>query len=247
MFTKVKTKIRSSLDEISSISLTTNIWTAGTNNALFLSLTGHWLSNDFEQCRAVLRVIPFPGKHTGARISEKLHNVLNEYIISNTVFLVLQDSGANMVAGVREWGLESLSCFIHTLQLSINDSLFSEQAVKTIITTNRNIVSHLNRSPLAISKLTEIQDQLNLEKHKLIQDVTTRWNSTYFMLKRNLEQRKAHVMYAVDNKIPTLTTYQWGFVQKIVLLLSPFEQITKEASDRTSTISMIICTILALG
>ena len=195
----------------------------------------------------MLRVIPFPGTHTGARISEELHNVLNEYIISNTVFLVLQDSGANMVAGVRECGLESLSCFIHTLQLSINDSLFSEQAVKTIITTNRNIVSHLNRSPLAISKLTEIQDQLNLEKHKLIQDVTTRWNSTYFMLKRNLEQRKALVMYAVDNKIPTLTTYQWGFVQKILQLLSPFEQITKEASNRTSTISMIICTILALG
>lgn len=66
------------------------------------------------------------------------------------------------------------------------------------------------------------------------------------MLKRNLEQRKALVMYAVDNKIPTLTTYQWGLVQKIVQLLSPFEEITKEASNRTSTISMIIPTILAL-
>ena len=48
-------------------------------------------------------------------------------------------------------------------------------------------------------------------------------------------------MYAVDNKIPTLT-YQWGLVPKIVQLLSPFEEI-KEA---TSTISMIIPTILAL-
>ena len=163
----------------------------------------------------------------------------------NKVFLVLRDSGANMVAGVRECGLESLSCFIHTLQLSINDSLFSQQAMKTIITTNRNIVSHFNRSSLAISKLIEIQAQLNLEKYKLIQDVTTRWNSTY-MLKRNLEQRKALVMYAADYKIPTLTTYQWGLVQKIVQLLSPFEEITEEASNITSTISMIIPTILAL-
>lgn len=65
------------------------------------------------------------------------------------------------------------------------------------------------------------------------------------MLKRNLEQRKALVMYAVGNKIPTLT-YQWGLVQKIVQLLSPFEEITKEASKRTSSISMIIPTILAL-
>ena len=112
IFTKVKTKIQSSLDEISSISLTSDIWTASTNNAPFLSLTGHWFSNDFEQCRAVLRVAPFPGTHTGERISEELHNVLGEYKTSNTVFSVLRDSGANMVAGVRECGLESLSCFI---------------------------------------------------------------------------------------------------------------------------------------
>ena len=39
---------------------------------------------------------------------------------------------------------------------------------------------------------------------------------------------------------------QWGLVQKIVQLLSPFEQIAKEASNRTSTISMIIQIILAL-
>lgn len=246
IFTKVKTKIQASLDEISNISLTTDIWTANTNNAPFLSLTGHWLSNDFEQCRAVLRVIPFPGSHTGQRISEQLHHVLDDYNIANKVFLVLRDSAANMVAGIRECGLESQSCFIHGLQLSINDSIFSQQAVKNIITINRDIVSHFNRSPLAISKLTEIQEQLNLDKHKLIQDVTTRWNSTYYMLKRNLEQRKAIVMYAVDKNVPTLTNYQWTIAEKVVHLLSPFEDITKEASNRTATISLIIPTILAL-
>ena len=46
--------------------------------------------------------------------------------------------------------------------------------------------------------------------------------------------------------IPTVTTYQWELVQKIFQLLSPFEEITKEASNRIPTISMIIPTILAL-
>ena len=46
-------------------------------------------------------------------------------------------------------------------------------------------------------------------------------------------------------KIPTLTTYQWGLVQKIVQLLSPFEEITK-GSNITSSISMIMPTILIL-
>ena len=70
IFTKVKTKIQSSVDEISSISLTTDIRTASANDAPFLSLTGHWLSNDFEQCRAALRGVPFPGTHTGTRIAQ---------------------------------------------------------------------------------------------------------------------------------------------------------------------------------
>ena len=51
------------------------------------------------------------------------------------------------------------------------------------------------------------------------------------MLKINLEQRKALVMYVVDNKIPTLTTYQWGLVQKNFQLLkkkkSPKKQVTE--------------------
>ena len=53
-------------------------------------------------------------------------------------------------------------------------------------------------------------------------------------------------MYAVDNDIPTLSSYQWTIVEKVVQLLSPFEEISKESSNRTSTISMIIPTILAL-
>src|ERR1700755_696080 len=69
IFMKVKAKIQTSLNEISSLSLTTDIWTASTNNAPFLSVIGHWLSDEFEQCRAVLRVVIFPGSHT-AEISD---------------------------------------------------------------------------------------------------------------------------------------------------------------------------------
>src|ERR1044072_5860076 len=171
VFMKVKAKIQISLDEISSLSLTTDIWTASINNAPFFSVTGHWLSDEFEQCRAVLRVVPFPGSHTSEIISEQLHIVLNEYKISNKIFLVLRVSAANMVGGMRKCGVQSLSCFIRTLQLSVNDSIFSQKAVSNIIANSRKIVSHFNHSPLATSKLTEIQEQLKLDKHKLIQDV----------------------------------------------------------------------------
>jgi hypothetical protein len=40
-FQKVKTKLQTSVDKATNISLTSHIWTVSTNNSLFLSITGH--------------------------------------------------------------------------------------------------------------------------------------------------------------------------------------------------------------
>jgi hypothetical protein len=92
----------------------------------------------------------------------------------------------------------------------------------------------------------EIQEQLNLKRHKIIQDVSTQ-NSAYYMLERNTEQRKALATYAVDKSIPTLSPYQWGRVEEIVELLRPFEEITNEACKRESVTSVLIPTIFTLN
>ncbi|XP_029653797.1 zinc finger BED domain-containing protein 4-like [Octopus sinensis] len=148
-----------------------------------------------------------------------------------------------MIAGVRKSGIESQSCFLHSLQLSINESIFSQEDVKNIISTSRDIVSHFNHSALAISKLTNLQTQLNLPVHKLKQDINIRWNSTYYMLSRVIEQRKAPVTYAIDNNLSILSDIQWITAEKIVKILKPFEEITIEASKRSATASMIIPSI----
>jgi hypothetical protein len=42
IFWEVKTKLQTSLNKATKISLTSDIWTASTNNSPFLSITGHW-------------------------------------------------------------------------------------------------------------------------------------------------------------------------------------------------------------
>ncbi|GBP20532.1 Zinc finger BED domain-containing protein 4 [Eumeta japonica] len=49
---------------------------------------------------------------------------------------------------------------------------------------------------LAEQKLKSIQQELNLPNQQLVQDVSTRWNSTYYLMERLLEQKRAVSLYS---------------------------------------------------
>jgi hypothetical protein len=253
IYTKLFAKIKDLVSASNYLSLTTDIWTATTANKAFISLTAQWLSPNFELNRAVLRVKHFPESHSALNISEELHTCLNSFDIPFTkVHVVLRDKGANMVAGVRESGLTSLTCFIHMLQLCISSAILSQQSVSNILSTCRALATHLNHSPKATYQFEMLQKQLGLSTHKLKQDVRTRWNSTYYMLQRFLEQRPVIAAYtavtADQNLADTnqISAYQWTIIEKLVNLLKPFEELTLENSQHNATSSLIIPSILAL-
>ena len=132
------------------LSLTSDGWTSS-NKCSFLSLTAHWIDGEFDQKDAILSVTPFNQKHTVFHVSECLQNAMEAYRIpASKVHVIVRDNAANMVAGVTQAGYQSLSCFIHTLQLVLKDAIFEQRYVNDIITTCRSIVGHFNRSPLAL-------------------------------------------------------------------------------------------------
>ena len=54
----------------------------------------------------------------------------------------------------------------------------------------KNTVSYFHKVAKQL-KLTAIQSRLNIDNHKLIQDVETRWNLSFYMLQRIVEQEEA--------------------------------------------------------
>ena len=110
-----------------------------------------------------------------------------------------------MLAAVRILGnsISSVSCFAHTFNLVIKKAISSVADLVTVRTKYRSIVTFFKQSYLAKDKLFEMQNLLKVPNHKLILEVDTRWNLTYEMISRLLEQRQA-----VTSALTCFTEYE---------------------------------------
>lgn len=89
---------------------------------------------------------------------------------------------------------------MHTLQLILGEAVLGKESTKIVLSMCRKTVAHFKHSALACHKLSNIQKQLNLNKKNLVQDVITRWNSSYYMLERLKEERRALTVYSSENE-----------------------------------------------
>lgn len=81
-------------------------------------------------------------------------------------------------------------------------------------------------------KLTQVQLHLGMPTMKLLQEVDTRWNSTYVMLQRLVEQREpvGAALAGLQHDIPMMTSEEFNIVGGCLSLLSPFFDATVELS-----------------
>ncbi|XP_056100506.1 zinc finger BED domain-containing protein 4-like [Rhinichthys klamathensis goyatoka] len=229
-----------------NLAFTTDCW-SGTTESL-MSLTCHYIDDQWIRRQVILNTKAMIGSHTGEYISEMFLGMLEEWDIDkDRVVLVLRDSGANIVKGMRIAELPDMSCSAHILQLVVNDGLNSQRAVQNILSVLKSCATHFNHSVLAKQRLAVIQQDLGLPAHAIIQAVPTRWNSTLHMLVRMQEQRRALNMYASEHSgFTSLSADQWSIVTNLIETLSPVEEVTLEMSHYESSASCIIPSVKVL-
>lgn len=108
------------------------------------------------------------------------------------------------------------------------------------------VVTFFHMSPKATELLCETQTQLSLPKHKLIQDVPTRWNSSLDMLARFWEQQPAVLNTLLSRKLKKeedmarLSEDDMALIQEVVKLMTPLKVATILLSEeKNPTITMI--------
>ena len=135
----------------------------------------------------------------------------------------------------------SVQCFSHTVNLIVSEAIKSQRMVQNLLSIARNLCERVHRSPRAREKLAELQKEYELPQHQLIQDVPSKWSTSFHMLERLIEQKRAVNEVSIEcNFRELISCDQWEVMQSVCHVLRPFDAASREMSAHMSTLSQVI-------
>ena len=134
----------------------------------------------------------------GVNICHMLQSAVEEWNIQGKVVSMTTDNARNIILAVSKMRWSSFPCFGHTLQIAIRAGLQLPSLSRSSARC-RKLVGHFRHSYNEQNALERKQEQLQLKQHKIIQEVSTSWNSTLEMYKRLLEQQTAVSAVLLEN------------------------------------------------
>ena len=120
----------------------------------------------------------------------------------------------------------------------------------TVLEKLRDLVAHFNKSTQAVDDLKKVQKYMDERTRRpkiLLQDVATRWWSTYRTIARALEVKESlDFMARRKNMIPPercLTEEEWKCLKEIGFVLQPFAQAQKMLEGDKYVTSSLVCPV----
>ena len=147
--------------------LTTDLWSSATM-APYMSLTVHFIDQDWKLVSKCLQTSFLPEDHTAVNLADALQDALREWELSaDKVSCLTTDSGANIKAAVRNLGWPWLSCFGHNLNLAVSNTLEKTECEQTV-PLQSVAQSTFSHSWTRRQELQKAQVELGLPHHSLV-------------------------------------------------------------------------------
>lgn len=101
-----------------------------------------------------------------------------------------------------------------------------------ILLSCRNIVSYFHQSSKATLKLNQLC--CGQTKSRLVQEISTRWNSTFLMIQSLVELRGplTDSLKAMDRQDLLLDDEEWEILSGAIKILEPFHRVTADLSSQ---------------
>nr|XP_023678533.1 zinc finger BED domain-containing protein 4-like [Paramormyrops kingsleyae] len=173
-------------------SATTDLWSSRTMQP-YLSLTVHFINDDWALRSICLQTAYFPDDHTGDLIAQGLKDSLSAWnLAEDRLVCMTTDSGTDMIKALSNNKWPNLQCFGHRLHNAIENGV-KDPRIDRAIGVCKMAVCAFSYSWKKRRDMSEAQAELGLPPHQLITETPTRWGSRQKMIERFLEREKAIV------------------------------------------------------
>lgn len=189
------------------------------------------------------RFIYVPAPHTSERLCQVLVECLMDWNIDSKLSTITLDNCAandkmidlvknklQLESLIKDGSLLHMRCSAHILNLIVKEGL---QVVKDGVEKIRESVGYWNGTPKRHEKFEETARQLKINCTRgLVNDVPTRWNSTFKMLESAIPYKDVFVRLAQREKLYTClpSNSQWQFAKDVCGCLGLFNDITELVS-----------------
>jgi hypothetical protein len=196
--------LKTKLALIKVISITTDGYTSCQNYS-YISATGHFISEKSNFISFCLGFAYVNGRHQADNLKEALQKIFDNFNLEDKIMGIVSDNAPNIRNCLNSlkicMNIEPVRCIAHVLQLIVKnvidivdegekDENSKFYQIGQALSKCRKIVTTFNHSSQLNDLLEESQIESGIEKKHilhLIQDVKTRWHSTFLMAERMLK------------------------------------------------------------
>lgn len=226
-----KTNVQKELNEVKDIAITLDCWedVGGTHT---LAVKGHYIDDDWKLQTRLLDVVGISTvKITGEIIHLKLSKIFEDFNIKDKVFFCTKDGGSIESSAVNSLNIPSHTCGQHKLNSILKNTIKKYTNINDLI-RKVSLVSFIFRKGKPWRQFKKLQEERKLQPLKLIRSVKTRFNYSFYMIKRLVQLKEVVIELTEDweslcsaSKIkpPMFSEDDWKLLEDILAILEQFE------------------------
>ncbi|CAH1099736.1 unnamed protein product [Psylliodes chrysocephalus] len=202
----------------------------------------HLLDNKYDLLRNLMKNDLSLVKHLSVTADVWTDTLNTISFLGATVHFIRNGKFTNIALCLEELDERHTAEFLKEKLVNVfNECNIKISKITAIITDNgANIVKAGGYSKHSVAAADELRKLTHL---KLIQSVSIRWNSTFFMLERFLKIRAevSNVLLKFPKAPRMLTGFEFNEIEEVVKLLQPLEVVSKKmCGDKYATASKVI-------
>ena len=155
--------------------ITTDMWTDSYTQASYITVTAHYITDDWSLRERVLATREFDAelRHTGVNIKGAVDAILAEFGVETSKAVFVTDRGANVLAAMKD--RKHISCSDHMTNTALTHLFDSKNLdecprIKSLLTASKELVRFFKKSAGLMHHLPTA----------LKQEVSTRWITMFY-------------------------------------------------------------------